>query len=341
MKKVLIFILLIASVSIVEGQQWNGSSDVNGDINRNGNVGIGTSNPSQKLDVNGFLNVGGTAYTRMVFAYNNWSGSHGILFNAYPSSPFVNGNLESLGNTKFANDVGNYSGGAGAVMFFGNGGVMDFLISPLSTGKDNDIEWGDPKLRISRNGNIGIGTSAPTQRLEVNGNITARSSDYVQMSVDQTDAGKISVGVTSGTADGFIGVSTNASFNPNLKFLLGGSEKMRITSKGDAVIYGKLEAKEIKVQLQPTADFVFDEDYDLKEISEVELFINKNKHLPDFPSGKEIRENGVNLGQMDAKLLQKIEELTLYMIEQNKRIEKLENENSELMRKVKKLEAAQ
>ena len=62
-------------------------------------------------------------------------------------------------------------------------------------------------------------------------------------------------------------------------------------------------------------------------ISELEQSVKKNKHLPGIPSAEEVAANGVNVGEMQAKLLQKIEELTLYMIEQNKKIEKLEKEN--------------
>jgi hypothetical protein len=73
----------------------------------------------------------------------------------------------------------------------------------------------------------------------------------------------------------------------------------------------------------------------LLKLNEVEAFINKNKHLPGVPSAAEVNENGVEVIEMDATLLKKIEELTLYMIEQNKRLEKLEQENVELKKLVK------
>lgn len=74
------------------------------------------------------------------------------------------------------------------------------------------------------------------------------------------------------------------------------------------------------------ADFVFNKDYELMPLSEVEAYVNKYKHLPEIPSAAEVEENGIDLGETDAKLLQKIEELTLYVIEQQKRIEKLEKQ---------------
>jgi hypothetical protein len=89
-------------------------------------------------------------------------------------------------------------------------------------------------------------------------------------------------------------------------------------------VNGKVSAKEVEVTLSGWSDFVFASDYTLRPLSEVESFINTNKHLPDVPSEAEVLENGVNVGEMSATLLQKIEELTLYIIDLNKRIEELE-----------------
>lgn len=94
----------------------------------------------------------------------------------------------------------------------------------------------------------------------------------------------------------------------------------------NAMFQGKLEAKEVKVTLTPTADFVFEEDYNLPKLEEVEKHIKEKKHLPEIASAKEMEKEGLNVGEFQIKLLQKIEELTLYSIEQNKRIKKLEEE---------------
>jgi len=85
-------------------------------------------------------------------------------------------------------------------------------------------------------------------------------------------------------------------------------------------VLGTIRARELKVDMQG-ADFVFEEDYALRPISELEDFIKANKHLPEIAPAKEMQENGVNQSEMNQKLLQKIEELTLYTIEQNKQIE--------------------
>ncbi|WP_228408114.1 MULTISPECIES: hypothetical protein [unclassified Chryseobacterium] len=88
---------------------------------------------------------------------------------------------------------------------------------------------------------------------------------------------------------------------------------------GNVKVDGKLEAKEIKVTLTPTADFVFEKEYGLPKLEEVEKFVKENKHLPEIASAKEMEKEGVNVGEFQIKLLQKIEELTLYSIDLNKK----------------------
>jgi len=90
-------------------------------------------------------------------------------------------------------------------------------------------------------------------------------------------------------------------------------------------IDGNVRARKVVVNQDIWADYVFSNDYNLKLLSEVENFIKENKHLPEVPSEKEVKENGVDLGEMDAILLKKIEELTLYILAQEKRIQQLEN----------------
>lgn len=95
-----------------------------------------------------------------------------------------------------------------------------------------------------------------------------------------------------------------------------------------------IRTQKVKVDLAAGvwADYVFEKDYDLKSLEEVEAFINENGHLPNVLSAEEVKNEGLNLGEMDAKLLEKIEELTLYVIELKKEINELKartNENQE------------
>jgi hypothetical protein len=94
-------------------------------------------------------------------------------------------------------------------------------------------------------------------------------------------------------------------------------------------VNGTIRAKEVKVEAN-WADFVFEEDYQLKPLEEVEEFVKENKHLPDIPSEEEVEKEGISVGEMNAKLLQKIEELMLYTIKQQKEIDRLKGLEDEL-----------
>ena len=89
---------------------------------------------------------------------------------------------------------------------------------------------------------------------------------------------------------------------------------------------GLLYARKMKVNLDNWPDYVFETNYPLLSLKEIESYINSNGHLPNVPSAEEVEKNGVDLGEANKILLQKVEELTLHLIEQNKRIEALENE---------------
>lgn len=87
-------------------------------------------------------------------------------------------------------------------------------------------------------------------------------------------------------------------------------------------VKGSISSREVKVVATAGADFVFNKDYSLLPLKEVEKYVLDNKHLPEIASAKEMIDNGVELGKMNIKLLQKIEELTLYLIEKYKQINK-------------------
>lgn len=104
-----------------------------------------------------------------------------------------------------------------------------------------------------------------------------------------------------------------------------------VPSGSKLAVGGKIICKEVEVTLTAMPDFVFNPDYKLRSLYDVENFITTNKHLPDVPSETEVIANGLNLGDMNAVLLQKVEELTLYMI-------KLQKENDALKARVSNLE---
>jgi hypothetical protein len=102
------------------------------------------------------------------------------------------------------------------------------------------------------------------------------------------------------TANGSLGIGTTTT----------GSHKLAVE--------GSIGAREIKVQATGWSDFVFKKDYKLTTLEEVENHIKEKGHLENIPSEEEVLKNGINLGEMNSKLLQKIEELTLYLIEMKK-----------------------
>ena len=96
-------------------------------------------------------------------------------------------------------------------------------------------------------------------------------------------------------------------------------------SATDLAINGKIISKEVEVTLSGWSDYVFDDEYNLSPLSEVEKYIKDNKHLPGIPSEKQIIEEGLSLGKMNQLLMQKVEELTLYMIQLQKEVDDLKN----------------
>ncbi|WP_417873991.1 hypothetical protein [Xanthomarina gelatinilytica] len=111
-------------------------------------------------------------------------------------------------------------------------------------------------------------------------------------------------------ANGKIGIGTNSFFDGLTEYKLS--------------VDGKIRADGIKVY-NTWADFVFEKNYDLPTLKEVEVYIEENGHLKNIPSACEVEKNGIDLGEMNKLLLQKIEELTLYVIELNKEVETLKN----------------
>ncbi len=160
---------------------------------------------------------------------------------------------------------------------------------------------------LGNNVNVGIGTSTPQNRLELTAGTDGRSG----------------LRLTNLTANSPTSESTAGKF-------------LTVSDKGDVTLSGKLSA--LAMQVQPAserqwADYVFAPSYHLQPLAEVEKYIQQNKHLPGIPAASEMVKQGVDLTTLLATLVQKNEELTLHLIEQQKRIERLEQQNNQLRKK--------
>ncbi|WP_336664589.1 hypothetical protein [Elizabethkingia meningoseptica] len=205
------------------------------------------------------------------------------------------------------------------------------LIFQQNTGKQNGRIWSNengglffsgsdnnPKVTLIDNGNVGIGTTNPRSKLDVNGTITIASGAPIQLGGNQPYHGlQYSNGFANTFVDGPVLYGWSGG-GLGIKKEIGEWLALKWNAEGNVSVANKLEAKEIKVTTTPTADFVFEKTYQLPNLEDVEKHILEKKHLPEIASAAEMQKEGVNIGDFQIKLLQKIEELTLYSIEQNK-----------------------
>ena len=187
--------------------------------------------------------------------------------------------------------------------------------------------------------NIGVGVENPQETLHVNGAIRGGGANG-EVTL-RGDNGSVTIGATDAQTMTFNTNKSRYAFNIN------GTNRIAIHSNGNVgigtplpqqkldvagsiranglIVNGNIRAHEIVVTTTG-ADFVFAEEYRLRPLSEVKTFIAENKHLPEIKSAQEMQEDGVGINELQVQLLQKIEELTLYIIQQEERIAVLEME---------------
>jgi hypothetical protein len=210
---------------------------------------------------------------------------------------------------------------------------------------------------VNNNGNVGIGTTMPSQSLHMK-NVVGRTSLVLEGNKIGSDANYADIKGLNGANEGSLisyrrigaddasGIVFYTSADSN-----GVVERMRIMPNGfigigdnnpqyKLSVAGEIAGTDIILSDQQNnwADHVFEKGYDLMPISKLEKFVKRNKHLPNVPSEKDIKKKAIGVAKMQGRLLEKVEELALYVIQLSNKIDAIEKENLKLRKKVKKLE---
>jgi len=286
-----------------------------------GKVGIGTSSPSNRFHVQVNASDTGISLDDGGLNYNP------VFVLSRTGVPRLSLSATSL--------VGTVSGrGGNGLALSGNNITQDVLIAP--------------------SGNVAIGGTGSTYRLSIDSaanSYTMRAhaaGDFILalagdglsganvdlFSIRNNNTNVVHLNTVNG-ARMALGVSTSSAAGTiaeNLTILSSGNVGIGTTNPTQKLsVNGTIRAKEVVVETSGWSDYVFAENYVLQPLAEVEAQIKQEKHLPGIPSAQQVAESGIGLGEMQAKLLSKIEELTLHMIE-------LEKENQSLKKRVSSLE---
>ena len=338
MKKV--YFAAIAAISLiplVSNAQWTPQGATLGSISYSGgNVGIGTNNPNDLL----YLDAGANRKGLTISSDGNVSAYTDITLPISTTGSIANG--APLGWVISHRKDGYFSDATGGsslefYAYLKGGGYY----APLCFKPNGDIVLAS--YRNALGGNVGIGTTNPNVPLHVSkaGNNVTGNLTLLSTFTDPTGIKGISLGYNQASQAGIIYSENNtgtgsplefwtyngSSFAPRMTFTQAGKLGIGTTTPDELLsVNGTIHSKEIKVNLTGLPDYVFKPDYHLPTLSEVKSYIDKNNHLPEMPSAQEVEKNGLNLGEMNKLLLKKVEELTLYLIEQKQEIDKLKSE---------------
>ncbi|CAM4113238.1 hypothetical protein SAMN06265348_103292 [Pedobacter westerhofensis] len=334
---------LISLSSIIKGnaQIFTPGGTIQG-ASDNGNIGIGTSSPIASLHLR-------TPTGNLLLENSGIEGAlmtiHSGRFNRPALTAFKQAGTEYWNSGILYDESGNQK---------------------YSIGTSQALS--SAKFTVQANGNIGFGTNSPLERLQIGDALNVENLkisipgtyNFEQVKLGQYGNGagglefinhagntdSYGVRLLSNTDNGINGLQIQTA-NPsvssqNLNYVT----RMVVNTSGNVGIgtitpgykldvIGSVRAREIRVDMSG-ADFVFENDYKPIPLKDLETFIKERKHLPDIDSAKEMMEKGSNIGELNTKLLQKIEEMTLYIIDQNKKVNLLEAKLLRLEKSVEK-----
>jgi hypothetical protein len=304
-----------------------------------GNVGIGTTTPQTKLDLSGIFGQSSTTYMSS-------HTSSGNRMSSFATNAYWNGSSYTVPD--------NTQPGASMELHRGASIIRFLSISSGGTATTNHqfgLDGTDSYLNAT-GGSLGIGTTTPTRNGGTFGKIVDLSGSGLVGYILKTGGQEASIMSNAGSGVYFDIIGASTASNNFLSFRTSNTnsnnaasiEAMRIKSDGvvmiggssasydsryKLVVEGTIGAKEVYVTLtRPWPDYVFGTGYKLYSILDLDAFIQKNKHLPNMPSAAEVKKSGsINIGETSAKLLEKVEELTLYIIE-------LKKENIQIMKEL-------
>jgi len=328
MKKIF-FILLLSNITLYSySQQWAGSTTTSGVINR-----FGTTQIIPTTSGSPYVEIANSSIWLKEWYNQSYMGDYMKLT---PSNFFMSKGVPVVTSSS------SISSGAFTFKYYLSGGdhLFQFQSGNLSLSKGNFTMGSSSFLdqnRLFLYGRLGVDITTPLSKIHVKaegnpsfteGQISGTTMHGFQ--IYGTDQGMY-MGVNTTQRLAYIqSVDLNTAPSTLALNARGGNVTIGTTSPQQGYklsVNGGIICEEIKVILDvPASDFVFETDYPLMSLEDLELFVKTNKHLPEVPSAAEFAENGYSVGQMDDLLLRKVEELSLYVIELQKQILELQSQ---------------